>query len=983
MKHLRLLISTVVLLFYSMTNGQFEAWAQKAAPGEISGVVKDLTSKETLPYASVVIKGTVTGMITDLDGNFRFANLQPGDYTIQVSYTGYSMQEVPVNIKSGEKKKIEISLDQPLISIGEVVVSSQRLGQNAAINQQLNSNALVNVVSKDAIRELPDVNAAEAIGRLPGVSLIRNNGEGSKVVLRGLDPKFSNVSINGVKQPATDMGINGDRSVDLSNISPEMLSGIEVFKSPTADMDGDAIAGTINLVISKAPDIKKNQIRVYGGYNDLYQKVNNYKGSWDFSSRFLNKKLGVMAQANYEQIDRSAQSLDIAYFTPKADVADSFFISDVTLTEKKMLLKRYGGLLMLDYQFNSGSVYLTSIFNSSPRESYSQTQAVNRNGELIHSANVSESRSTSFNNTLGGVFNLKRMKADWSLTAVRSLGYNPYDMTLNFDLGAPYGLLPEAVGKNVLDPKFYTDNLTFNNTNLKKDTVSFLRDANWDPDTLTQTNYMAKVDFEVPLKIGNKIGGYFKFGGKYQTEKRYRSGYYLAQGQYYIKPQLSDLADQNDPRGKLKRTAAQTIQMSNFNQQENQPVLKGDYNMFPVIPESQVRDWYTYHVKNVTNSEFSFDPSYVEENYDTYETLAAGYAMLKLNYGDFLTFIPGVRYEYSDNTYHGIYSTINGAGGVNGYAEPDTSMQKYGELLPSVHLKVKPLEWLDIRLSAVKTISRPNYMWLIPRFRYNSGNYSISKSNPDLKHATSWNYDASVTVYTGEFGLFSFGGYIKQIDNMFYKVSGTLRPEDAEKYRLPPQSFDLNEDYINLNNSYVKGLEAEYKTHFNFLPDPFNRFALGVNFTRLWSGTYFLVWKKVEGIVLYKETRPIMSVDFSKSYYQKTEDRMPSQVDYTSNAWLGYDYKGFSTRFSMSYQGTRLTGLNPNSEDAGYKNYTDQYLRFDVTAKQKINKYFSILLNMNNITNAQERGYRYTSDYPTYRNMYGFTAELGIQVNLQ
>jgi hypothetical protein len=68
MKHLRLLISTVVLLFYSMTNGQFEAWAQKAAPGEISGVVKDLTSKETLPYASVVIKGTVTGMITDLDG---------------------------------------------------------------------------------------------------------------------------------------------------------------------------------------------------------------------------------------------------------------------------------------------------------------------------------------------------------------------------------------------------------------------------------------------------------------------------------------------------------------------------------------------------------------------------------------------------------------------------------------------------------------------------------------------------------------------------------------------------------------------------------------------------------------------------------------------------------------------------------------------------------------------------------------------------
>ena len=982
MNFLRWMFCLSVLLIFTITGKQNMVMAQKAAPGEISGVVKDQTSKENLPYASIVIKGTVTGMTTDLEGTFRFSNLQPGDYILQVSYIGYSTQEIPVKLNQGEKKKLTIELNQALISIGEVVVSSQRLGQNAAINQQLNSNALVNVVSKDAIRELPDVNAAEAIGRLPGVSLIRNNGEGSKVVLRGLDPKFSNVTINGVKQPATDMGTNGDRSVDLSNISPELLSGIEVFKSPTADMDGDAIAGTINLVISKAPDITRNQIRVYGGYNDLYQKLNNYKGSWDYSSRFLDKKFGVMAQANYEQIDRSAQSLDISYFNPKADVADSFFINDITMTEKKLMLQRLGGLLMLDYQFNSGGIYLTNIFNSSPRESYTQSQAINRNGQLTHAANVSESRSTSINSTLGGNLNLKKMRADWSLTAVKTWGRNPYDMLLNFDLGAPYGLNSAAVGKNEINPQFYAENLTFNNANQKKDTVSFLRDASWDPDTLKQSNYMAKVDFEVPLKLGNKLAGYFKFGGKYQTEKRYRSGYYLAQGQYYLKPQLSDLADQNDPRGKLKRTATQTMQMSNFNLQQNQPLLKGDYNLFPIIPESQVRDWYTYHV-NVPNTEFAFDPSYTEENYDTYETLAAGYAMLKLNYGDFLTFIPGIRYEHSDNTYHGIFSTITGAGGVNGYVEPDTSVQRYSEFLPSAHLKIKPLDWMDIRISAVRTITRPNYMWLIPRFRYNSGNFSINKANPDLKHATAWNYDASVTIYTGEIGLLSFGGYMKQIDNMFYKVSGTLRPEDAEQYRLPPQSFDLNEDYINLNDSYVRGLEFEYKTHFNFLPDPINRFVLGVNLTRLWSGTYFLVWKKVEGIVMYKDVRPIMSVDFSKSYYQKTEDRMPSQVDYTSNAWLGYDYKGFSTRISMSYQGTRLTGLNPNSEDAGYKNFTDKYLRFDVTAKQKLNKYFSLLLNLNNITNAEERGYRYTSDYPTYTNMYGFTAELGLQVNLQ
>jgi len=110
---------------------------------------------------------------------------------------------------------------------------------------------------------------------------------------------------------------------------------------------------------------------------------------------------------------------------------------------------------------------------------------------------------------------------------------------------------------------------------------------------------------------------------------------------------------------------------------------------------------------------------------------------------------------------------------------------------------------------------------------------------------------------------------------------------------------------------------------------------------------------------------------------------MPSQVDFTSNLWLGYDYKGFTTRVSMSYHGNRLTGINPNTDQVGYYNYTGSYLRFDITAKQKINKSLSILLNLNNITNATETGYRYISDYPTYTNMYGFSADLGIQINFQ
>jgi TonB-dependent receptor len=966
-------------MLFTTAAWQNDLFAQKQANGEISGVIKDLTTKEALPYATVAIKGTVTGVVTDLEGNFRLPNLEAGSYTLRITYVGYEPQELAVDLAAGEKKKVRIDMNQPLVALNEVVVTSQRMGQNAAINQQLNSNALVKVVSKDAIRELPDVNAAEAIGRLPGVSLVRSNGEGSKVVLRGLDPKFSNVTINGIKQPATDMGTSGDRSVDLSNISPELLSGIEVFKSPTADMDGDAIAGTINLVIAKAPDVPNNQFRFYGGYTDLYKKVNNFKASWDFSQRFIDKKFGVMAQANFEQTDRSAQSIDISYFTPNAEIADSFFIDNETITERKQTTKRMGGLVMLDYQFDFGGIYLTNIFNSSPRESFTQSKVISRTGQLQHNANLNERTTSSLNSTLGGVLNISNFKIDWSLTRVQTNNYNPYDLSLAFDLGAPYGLRPGAVGKNVKDPRFFTDSLAFNSFNTVKDTLSALRDSQWTPDTLVQKNYTAKIDIEVPIKLGNKIAGFIKFGGKYQSERRDRSSILFSDMQYYLKPQLTAAAIANDPRGALATTATNLIEMSNFNEQENIPLINGAYNMFPVIPQFRVADWYTYHMNS---DEYIRDPSNAENNYDTYETLAAGYLMLKLNYGDLITFIPGIRYEYSNNTYHGIYSTVNGAMGLNGYYEADTSYQKYGELLPSAHLKIKPTKWMDVRLSAAKTLSRANYMWLLPRFRYNSGSYSVNKGNPDLKHATAWNYDASVTLYTGKIGLLSFGGYIKNIDNMFYGISGTLSPENAVELGLPPQSFDLNEDYINLDDSYVKGLEFEYNTHFNFLPSPFNRFVLGFNITRLWSGTYYLVWKKVEDIVLYKDTRPILAVDFEKSYFNLTESRMPSQVDLTSNAWIGYEFKGFTSRVSMSYQGTRLTAINPSSDDPGYNRYTDNYLRFDVTMKQRVFKYVSIMLNLNNITNATEKGYRYISGYPTYENMYGFSADLGIQIDL-
>ena len=145
-------------------------------------------------------------------------------------------------IVAGDNKNLilNFNLNYTTIEGNEVVVTAQARGQMDAINKQLNAKSLVNIISSDRIQELPDANAAETVARVPGVSIRREGGEGNKVVIRGLSPKYNNITVNGVKLASTD---NEDRSTDLSMISQYMLDGIEVTKAGTLTKMGMYWAG--------------------------------------------------------------------------------------------------------------------------------------------------------------------------------------------------------------------------------------------------------------------------------------------------------------------------------------------------------------------------------------------------------------------------------------------------------------------------------------------------------------------------------------------------------------------------------------------------------------------------------------------------------------------------------------------------------------------------------------------------------------------
>jgi len=258
---------TVLLLVF--------ATGLSAQTGLVRGTVTELTNGSTLPGTTVYLQANPgKGTVTDIDGKYTLTGVPAGDQALVFSFLGFEDQVITVTVRTGEAVVQDVKLSYESIVGEEVLVTAQALGQAKAINQQLNAEGIANMVSADRIQELPDVNAAEAVSRLPGVSINRSGGEGQKVVIRGLEPKFNAITVNGVRLPAN---AGNDRSVDLSMISPELLDGIEVYKSPLPDMDAESVGGTVNLRLRKAPKEESLLVRGLLGYNDINSYVGDYK----------------------------------------------------------------------------------------------------------------------------------------------------------------------------------------------------------------------------------------------------------------------------------------------------------------------------------------------------------------------------------------------------------------------------------------------------------------------------------------------------------------------------------------------------------------------------------------------------------------------------------------------------------------------------------------------------------------------------------
>ena len=212
-----------VLLIVFMLLAFTSLYAQE---GSITGYVVD--NKKVGLVGAVVYT-------TDLNGRYRLVDIPIGEYDMTVSYVGY--KKIEKRIKVTEKtKEYNFVMDENLV-LNDVVVAGTAGGALKTLNQQQASSRIMNVIPANQIGSFPDPNIGDALKRIAGIHVQYDQGEAKLVSIRGTDPAYSTVSINGAAMPST----SDDRAVRVDAIPADMVQAVEVSKTITPDMDGDAI----------------------------------------------------------------------------------------------------------------------------------------------------------------------------------------------------------------------------------------------------------------------------------------------------------------------------------------------------------------------------------------------------------------------------------------------------------------------------------------------------------------------------------------------------------------------------------------------------------------------------------------------------------------------------------------------------------------------------------------------------------------------
>src|SRR5690606_23912299 len=274
----------VPILACLLTTVLATAWPAAAQEvGRLAGRVVEAESGRPLEGASVTVRGTSLATVTDARGQFIIPVVPVGAHTVVVAYLGRETREREVTVAAGALARLDVELpSQALELTGIQVLGARALVQAEALTRQKNAPNIINVVASDQMGRFPDASAPEAVQRIPGVAVARDQGEGRYIQIRGGSPANTQVNVNGVSVPSPEGEV---RQIALDAVPVDLLEAVEVSKAILPDMDADAIGGAVNLVTRRAPVSRLFSVEAAGGFATIRDKFGG-GSAFTFGDRF-------------------------------------------------------------------------------------------------------------------------------------------------------------------------------------------------------------------------------------------------------------------------------------------------------------------------------------------------------------------------------------------------------------------------------------------------------------------------------------------------------------------------------------------------------------------------------------------------------------------------------------------------------------------------------------------------------------------------
>ena len=901
------------------------------ASGSLRGTVKD-SAGAVLQGARIVLDPTAAAGRSGAQGDYLIQNVKPGAYTVTISYVGFTNSVSTVVVKAGQATPLDATL--AIASTNQqVVVMAELEGDAASVNEQRVSENILNVETDTQIQSLPNANIADALGRMPGVTLQRNEGEGQYVQIRGTEPRLSNTTIDGVIVPGPDPQV---RQVDLDTIPADLVGSVAINKTLSANQDGDAIGGSVDLRIKQATS-DRPALAFEGDMGNT--PIDGGRPAFLISSsagmRFgPDKRWGLMLGYSYDLNNRGIDDVE-----PVPD-----FDGNGNLTFDKMYIQqylynrtRYGMAGALDYKLNTNSdLYVHGLFSNFRDYGQKFAYQLKEGKHDAYHTSVRRPNLQIADLAIGGNQVFNHTYARYQIAGAHSrfggAAGNP-GAAFGSSAGKDCTYVPgpseyrpqyscDVAGNPIFDPSLYS-----------------LQTIDLTSGQATQLNLQASGAMGINYHIGTRSST-LEFGGQIRNEHKGQDAY--------------------SPEYDSNNGTAMTQYLGTFT---NPHFYGGSYHLGPVTSFDLLTGDLNSNPSSYTLDEGTTHLQSDAANYNLQERVSAGYIMNTLELGSKFHLQTGLRFEATQTTDTG-YLVINDANGNYVSTTPEHGSGSYINPLPSVQLRYTIDSSSDIRAVYGRGISRPDPYQLVPYITEDQSTtpYTVGIGNTGLVAEHANDYDVLYEKYLPSVGMIEAGYFYKALSQPIYSQQSIIPATGSPLSQAYAGDLVLQE--VNGDHAHVQGVELAYQQHLSYLPGVLKGAQMNANFTYTGSKNYNLTGRTDNPALVGQAP---VSWNVGPSYATK---RFLVTVGVSHNGANIYAYQYLSTGPGAVPFGV----AGPNGD-----NYFYAHTQVDAKASYYLGKGFTALAIGENMNNAVFGFYNGSQQYMVQREYYKPTYSGGIR----